>query len=139
MDIERLRNKRHLNVQEQVLLRKHSVLKGAKYWRENESAVPDEIKKILIEKKIDINKSIFIDYSRNSPGCYTDDGIILDQNKRFFEFQIDVVENQIQDIIWDDITKNLDLSHKKAGSGPTRFYLALEVQEELNREGLEYF
>ncbi len=110
MDIESLKNKRQLNVQEQNALEKHYIMSAAKYWREN--PIPAALKKFFIEKGIDLEKSIILDYSQNSPGCSTDFGTILTSEGKFFKFDMDLKKNKkkiIEIYEWQDITDKINL------------------------------
>ena len=119
-----------MNVQEQTALRKHAVLQEARYWRNH--SLPSLVEEFFISKGIDLSLSILFKYEQNFPGCGSDIGMILTQDQRFYEFDLDVQGKSILVDAWQDITDDLDLSHTRAGSGPTSYYLALEVQKEIN-------
>ena len=57
-NIEKLKNQRRLNVQEQIELKKDSILKGARYWRDN--GVPEPLKKVFAENGIEIIKINYV-------------------------------------------------------------------------------
>ena len=133
MDIEALKKKRQLNVQEQNALEKHYIMAAAKYWRKN--PIPTAIINLCKSKGIDIDKSLLLRYSQDFPGCSTDFGVILTPEGKFIEFDMDL-SNDREKIIeiyeWKDITNKTEIMKSKPGTGSTWGYLALQVQTELN-------
>jgi len=134
-DIERLKRKRQLNVQEQIVLKKHSIKTFAQYWRQHDLPIP--LMQLLASKNIDMNTSILIVYNHDFPGGYTDEGIIVTPKGRFLEFWIDLNEDRTQLIDlgrWKDITDEYEINGHKKGIGKTYGFLVLEVLEELNNK-----
>ena len=134
MDIEKLKNKRQLNVQEQNALDKHRILSEATYWRKN--GIPTPLRIALEKKGIEVEKSIFLNYEQDFPGISTDDGTVLTPNKEFFEFEMDLNKDRTQLIEfyrWENITSNVEVQKNKAGIGSTSGFLSLEVLSELNK------
>ena len=134
MDIDQLKKKRQLNVQEQNALLKDKLLNEAGHWRKN--GIPPGLESILLAKWIDPNSSILLEYEQNFPGCSTDEGIILTKENRFFEFDIDLTserENVIEVYRFEEITEDYEISEHRPGTGATWGYLAIQVLSELNR------
>ncbi|WP_300433025.1 hypothetical protein [uncultured Thalassolituus sp.] len=134
MDIEYLKKKRQLNVQEQNALEKHRIYQEASYWRKN--GIPKGLTIALEEKGVDTAKSILLQYEQDFPGVSTDEGIILTPDARFYEFEMDLDENRskvIELYLWDDVTSKVEINEHKPGTGSTWGFLALEVLHELNR------
>ena len=134
MDIEKLKNKRQLNVQEQNALVKHGIASEAKFWRKH--GVPTPLRKALEVKGIDIETSIFLDYEQDFPGLSTDEGTILTQDKEFFRFEIDLNKDRTKLIdfyLWENITTTVEVKKNKTGTGSTSGYLSLKVLSELNK------
>lgn len=134
MDIEELKKKRQLNVKEQNALEKHRIYQEASYWRDN--GIPIGLKSALEKKGIDTEKSIYLQYEQDFPGCSTDEGIVLTPEHRFFEFEMDLNAKRTEVIdfhLWEDITLNIEINKHKPGTGATWGSLALEVLSELNK------
>jgi hypothetical protein len=93
-DIERLKNQRRHNVQEQNILTRNSIFIEAKYWREK--GFPAALLRILEEKRINHKTCILIEYEQDYPGCSTDQGIVLTADGDFFEFDADFNESRTE-------------------------------------------
>ena len=133
MNIEQLKKKKQLNVQEQNALKEEQILKEAEYWRK--TPLPLALQKFFQEYGIDVQNAILVDYSQDFPGCSTDEGIILTSEKRFFKFELDFIKDKkkIREVyVWKEITDEIEISGSKPGIGTTWGYLALKVLNELN-------
>ena len=134
MNIDKLKKKRQLNVQEQNALTKHSILSEALHWQKN--GLPQPLKAELELRGINSESSIFLKYEQNYPGLCTDEGIVLTESKEFFEFEADLDfsrENIIEFYSLNNITSKIEVSSHKAGIGATWGYLAIEVLAELKK------
>ena len=134
MDIEKLKNKRQLNVQEQNALDKYRIYREASYWRK--SGIPFGLKSALEEKGIDTNKSIYLQYEQDFPGVSTDEGTVLTPEGRFYEFEMDLNAKRTEVVefyLWEEITSKVEINEHKPGTGSTWGFLALEVISELNQ------
>ena len=134
MDIEKLKKKRQLNVQEQNALDKHRIYQEASNWRNN--GIPKGLKSALEEKGIDTDKSIFLHYEQDFPGVSTDEGTVLTPEGRFYEFEMDLNAKRTEVVelyLLEDITSKVEINKHKLGSGSTWGFLALEVISELNQ------
>ena len=134
MDIAKLKRKRQLNVHEQNALAKHAIFTEASYWRKN--GIPQAIKLALESHGICAETSIFLKYAQNFPGISTDEGMVLTQEKRFYEFEIDRDSQRAHLISFHallDVTASIEINEHKPGTGATWGFLALEVLAELNR------
>lgn len=134
MDIEKLVNKRQLNVQEQNALDKHRIYQEASFWRS--SGTPVGLNSALEEKGIDTSNSIYLQYQQDFPGVSTDEGIVLTPEGRFYEFEMDLNAKRtevVEFFHWEDITSRVEVNEHKPGTGSTWGFLALEVISELNR------
>ena len=135
MNVEKLKNQRRLNVQEQNLVKKDSILKEAKYWRNN--GVPEPLKKVFKENKIELDESIILEYEQNFPGLSTDEGIVLTPKGKFYEFDADLNNDRTELIelySFTDISNRFEIDEYKKGIGKTYGFLALEVLNELNEK-----
>mgnify|MGYP000622153222 CR=1 FL=1 len=133
MDIEKLKRKRQLNVQEQNYVTEYRILSEASYWRKN--GLPKGLSTLIKIKGIDEEKCIVIDYMQDYPGCSTDEGIIVTEEGRFFEFEMDLSKNkeQIEELyIWNDVTESIHICKSDKGTGSSRGYLILKVLKILN-------
>ena len=134
MDIEKLKKKRQLNVQEQNTLDKFRIYREASIWRNN--GIPIGLKSALEEKGIDTDKCIFLHYAQDFPGVSTDEGTVLTPDGRFYEFEMDLNVNRTEVVefyYWKDVTSKVDINEHKPGTGATWGFLALEVISELNQ------
>ncbi|WP_196889836.1 hypothetical protein [Aureivirga sp. CE67] len=130
-----MKNKRRLNVQQQIELKKDSILKEAKYWRENR--IPKPLEKIFSEKGIEIDQSILLNYEQDFPGICTDEGLILTSEKVFYKFEADLNSEKTELIelyLFIDISDQFEINEHKKGIGKTYGFLAIEILNELNRK-----
>ncbi len=133
MDIELLKNKRQLNVQEQNALTEHGIVHEAKYWRSK--GLPEALKLFLGSKGINILRCIVLDYNQDFPGCSTDFGKILTEDSRFYKFNMDMTPDRkkITELYeWREITAFTDVSKSKPGTGATWGFLAIKTLMKLN-------
>lgn len=134
MDIEKLKKKRQLNVQEKNILEKHRIFTEASYWREN--GVPVALKAAIEQKGVNVDNSIFLQYEQDFPGVSTDEGTILTPDGEFFEFEMDLNDSRtklVEFYVWENITSNVEINEHKPGTGSTWGFLALQVLSELNQ------
>ena len=134
MDIEKLKSKRQLNVQEQNALDKHKIISEALYWRKH--GIPIGLKNALESKGVNTEKSVYLNYEQDFPGVSTDEGIVLTPEGRFFEFEMDLTRDRsrlLEFCLWEEKTQTIEISGRKPGSGATWGFLALEVLSELNQ------
>lgn len=134
MDIEKLKQKRQLNVQEQNALLKDKLLNEARYWRLN--GIPAGLDCVLKSKGIDCRTSVFLEYEQDFPGCSTDEGIVLTNDNHFFEFDIDLSSDRkslVEVYRFEDITEDYEISEHQPGTGATWGFLAIQVLSELSR------
>ncbi len=133
--IARLTKQRRLNVQEQIAVKKDSVLKEAKYWRDN--GVPEPLMKVITEYGIEIEKSLILEYEQDYPGLSTDEGMILTEEAKFYEFIADLNSDRTELIelySFVDVSDRFEIEQHKKGIGKTYGFIAMEVLKELNKE-----
>lgn len=134
MDIEKLKRKRQLNVQEQNALLKHSIVKEAIYWREN--GIPVGLQIAFAGKGINTENCILLNYAQDFPGVSTDEGMALTPDGEFYEFEMDLNKTRTEIIDfhhWENVTSNIEINERKAGTGATWGFLALQAIAELNK------
>ncbi|HAS44009.1 MAG TPA: hypothetical protein DCS93_26260 [Microscillaceae bacterium] len=134
-DIKKFLGKRQFNVQEQVARKKQGIKRFAQYWRQHD--LPAPLMQLLASKNIDINTSILIEYDQDYPGRNTDEGIILTEEGKFFEFEADLDPDRTRLItleLWEDVSHRYEINGRKKGIGKTFGFLALEVLKELNNK-----
>lgn len=134
-NIDKLKNQRRLNVQEQIALKKDLILNESKYWREN--GIPKPLENICKEKGIEIDRSIIFEYEQDYPGISTDQGIILTPEGAFYEFDADLNDNRTELIelySFVDVSDRFEIAEHKKGIGKTFGFLAMEVLTELNKK-----
>ena len=134
-NIEKLKNQRRLNVKEQIAVKKDSILKEAKYWREN--GVPKPLIKVFNENGIEIEESIILEYQQDFPGISTDEGIILTEKGKFYEFDADLNDDRTKLIAlysFVDVSDRFEIEEHKKGIGKTYGFIAMEVLKELNKK-----
>ncbi len=132
-NIEQLKNQRRLNVQEQTIVKKDSILQEAKFWRDNE--VPEPLKNVFIKNGIEIEKSIILEYKQDFPGISTDEGIILSEEGKFYEFDMDLNLDRtalIELYSFIDVSDRFMVEEHQKGIGKTYGFIAMEVLRELN-------
>ena len=134
MDIEKLKTKRQLNVQEQNALDKHRIFEEAFYWRTN--GIPVGLKKALERKGIDTDNCIYLQYEQDFHGVSTDEGTVLTPEGKFYEFEMDLNKDRTEVVefyLWEEVTSKIEINKHKLGTGSTWGFLALEVISELNQ------
>ena len=133
MDIEKIKNKRQLNVQEQNAILKNTIYSEAEYWRNN--GLPHALKSAIEEKGISLATSIVLEYEQNFPGCSTDYGIVLTNDGNFYKFEMDLSNDRstlLHFYIWENINSEIEVNKNLKGTGASWGYLAQEVLNELN-------
>ncbi|WP_020531063.1 hypothetical protein [Flexithrix dorotheae] len=144
-DIERLKRKSHLNVQEQIFLRKIRIKTTAEYWRKK--GVPKCFSDFLAQKGINTEKMMVFAYNEDddyqfsyndfneNESRYSDYGTILTEDKIFFDFEVEFNRDRtllVKLNYLNDVTSNYEISQHKKGIGKTDGFLALEVLDEIN-------
>ena len=133
MDIEKLKKKRQLNVQEQNALERHRIFIEASYWREN--GIPVALEAALKNKGIDTKRSIYLEYEQDFPGISTDEGTVLTPEGQFYKFEMDLNVSRTEVVefhVWENITSKVETKERKPATGATWGFLALDVLAELN-------
>ena len=134
MDIEKLKSKRQLNVQEQNVLEGHRIYSEADYWRTN--GIPIGLQAALESKNVCIAKSVYLNYEQDFPGASTDEGTVLTPDQKFYLFEMDLTKDRselVEFYLWEEITDKVAINSSKPGTGKTWGYLALQVLSELNQ------
>lgn len=134
-DIEKLSRKRQRNVQEQITLTKHGIKTQAQYWRQE--GLPLPLIQLFETKGVDVKTSIVLWYDQDFPGSSTDEGLLLTEDGRFFEFDVDLNPERSQLVelyLWEDVSHRYEINGHKKGLGKTYGFLAMEVLQELNQE-----
>jgi len=134
-NIDKLKNQRRLNVQEQNILIKDGILKSAKYWRVK--GIPKPLRQVFEKKGIDFSSLIILDYEKDVFGGSTDEGIFLTVDKVFYEFDADLNADETELIelyVLRDVSHRYEINEHQKGIGKTYGFMALEVLNELNEE-----
>lgn len=133
MKLEELKLKRQLNVNEQILLKKHYIQEKAKFWREKE--LPEPIKSLLEEYSINSDTCIVLQYDQDLIWGSTDEGLLLTEEGRFYEFDADLTKDKsklIELYSFIEVTAQYSIKDKVKGCGKTEGFIAMEVLKELN-------
>lgn len=127
-EINRLKKKRQLNVQEQIVLRKNYIKSSAEFWRKN--GLPKCIQNTLIEKKITVDKIMVFEYNEDydydniidefeeNESFYIDSLTIITEDKKFIELEVELNKNRtllIELNFWKDVTEKYEISEHKKG------------------------
>jgi hypothetical protein len=137
LDIEALRKKRQLNVQEQNALALHRVYQTASWFRANLSEVPLPIVEFLTSGGIDLTTAVDVDFEDMTmlglDGMYR--GLIVTAEGHFWRWElalnnarsaIDSVEE------WRDVTTEYPVSEHLPGTGVSYGFMCLAVLAKLN-------
>lgn len=136
-DIKKFLEKRQFNPQKQVTTKKEGIKRFAQYWRQHD--LPTPLMQLLASKNIDMHTSILIEYDQDFPGGNTDEGIILTEEGKFFEFGVNLDLDRTRLItleLWEEVSHRYKINGgetEKKGVSKTFGFLALEVLRELNQ------
>lgn len=131
-DIERLKKKRQLNVQEQNTLTEYGLRTEASYWRSH--ALPKALYDEGLARGIDWDNSIILDLDIDFPGMPSLFGILLSQEETFIRFEIGTDEehkNVLTVEEWSDWTSKQNLNLHNRGKGMGWGAQALIIRREL--------
>lgn len=126
-----LSKRRQLNVQEQNQLTEHSIREHVRYWREN--SLPVALICTGQARGIDWSRSIVLELEIDFPGMPRLFGLLLSQDERFIQFEIDTDEQHRVPISvdeWDDVTDRHNTNLHNRGIGAGYGALALKVFHE---------
>lgn len=133
VDIDRLLNKRQLNVQEQNALIAHRLMGNAKHWLA--TGVPVALARYGESKGINWSETVILELEIDFPGMPRLFGLLLTHAEQFIAFGIDTdsahrhVESVDQ---WEDVSVRLDYSISKRGTGKGFAAIALQVRRKLH-------
>jgi hypothetical protein len=124
---------RKLNVQEQNALVEDAIRREAMHWRQN--ALPEALKVTGLERGVQWEKSIVVDLDIDFPGMPKLCGLLLTQDERFVDFEIDTdttygVVESVE--IWEDVTAIQNTNPRNRGFGAGRGAIAIKVLRALN-------
>jgi hypothetical protein len=124
---------RQLNVQQQNAIVANGIRRTASYWRLN--GVPEALKIAGLERGVNWNKSIVVDLDIDFPGMPSLFGLLLTQDEKFINFEIDTDEShkRLRKVeCWNDVSEKQNTNFHNQGIGAGRGALALKVLRELN-------
>lgn len=130
MDIEALRRKKQLNVQQQNALTKHRIREIAERFRNDPESLP-WLSMVLANNGLSSLEGILVELSViPSQGEDVASGRWLTESERFFEFEI-LLSSQghaLQETsVWREATSEINQSAHNRGTGRSFGCLALEV------------
>jgi hypothetical protein len=133
MDIDKLKNKRQLNVQEQNALTQHYIEQDAIYFRRNKD-LPQILLDYFVSRGIDLEQVSFdrMQYGGEVEGYR---GLWLTRNHHFISYLIflDETDSQIDEIDeWMDITDEIEVSAHARGLGNTYGQLCINALHKIN-------
>lgn len=133
LNIEQLRNKRQLTVQEQNLLKKHSILRTALSFRANKEPW---VNSVLQLKQLNPQQGILVECSSVICGEQVEfaSAIWLSVNQVFYSMEAIITASPYELIeleCFADITTKISISSHEKGIGKSFGALALEVLVEL--------
>ncbi|MHB0756990.1 hypothetical protein [Polaribacter sp. M15] len=134
-NITNLKSQRRLNVQEQILLKKNLIVENTKLWKK--SKIENQLSEFFNEKGINSDKSIMLEFIEEYFGGNTVEGIILSENEKFYEFEIELNKkrNEIVEILlFEEISYKFEIKNNKKGIKKTNGLLGIEVLNELKNE-----
>jgi hypothetical protein len=137
LDIEALRRKRALNVQEQNALVQHQLLQAATWFRTHLDEIPSPIREFLASRGINLHTAIDVCYtdmtSLGLDGIYS--GLIITSDGRFWRWELALDENRsaIEAVEkWCDVTSKYPVSEHVRGTGKSYAFMCLTVLRQLN-------
>ena len=134
-NITNLNSQRRLNVQEQILLKKNLILENTKLWKK--SKIENKLSEFFNEKGIDSDKSIMLEFIEEYFGGNTVEGIILSENEKFYEFEIELNKKRnkiVEILLFEEISYKFEIKNNKKGIKKTQGLLGIEVLNELKNE-----
>lgn len=124
---------RQLNVQQQNALVEDSIRREAMHWRQN--PLPEALKVSGLERGIQWERSIIIDLDIDFPGEPRLIGLLLTQDERFIDFEIDTdaAHEVVASVeVWEDVTTAQNTNRRNRGIGAGRGAIAIKVLQSLN-------
>ncbi|WP_150427886.1 hypothetical protein [Dechloromonas sp. CZR5] len=125
-----MRKPRQLNVQQQNARTLRSLRETAEYWRTH--PVPEALLRASQQRTVDLSKAVVIDLEIDYPGIQGMFGVLLTQNERFIEFEIDNGDSEPEVYEWRDVTDSQNLGKHNRGIGVGAGALAIQVLHALN-------
>lgn len=129
MDIQRLLKKRQLNVQEQNALDAYRLERCALAWR-NEG-VPVALMECARARGVDWAATVVLQLEVDFPGMSSLFGLLLTQDERFIEFEIDTdpAHQRVESLeCWQDVSDTLNHSTRNRGTGQGFAAIAKQVR-----------
>ena len=137
-NIERLKNKKQKNVQEQNCLDRNTVLECSLNYR-NKDPLPKALNYLFEAFGINLQKDALLWHDRMPCGGFTIPyrGSWLTREHRFIEYEVflDPKDEAVVSIEeWNDITDSVEISAHSRGTGKTHGMLCIEVLNEINQK-----
>lgn len=132
MDIQRLLKKRQLNVQEQNALDAYRLEREARAWR-NEG-VPVALMDYAQAQGVDWTATVVLQLQVDFPGMPSLFGMLLTQDERFIEFEIDTdpAHQRVESLeCWQDVSDALNHSTRNRGTGQGFAAIAKQVRRQV--------
>jgi len=137
MDIDKLKSKRQLNVQEQIALTQHNIEQCAIFFRKNKD-LPQVLLDYFVTQDINLDQDILVSYDRMYYGGEVAgyQGLWLTCNHHFIRYLIflDEEDSVIEEIDeWKDITDEIEVSAHARGRGSTYGQLCVNALNKINQ------
>lgn len=136
-DIDELRKRRQLNVQQQNLLEEDAIRKSATWFRTHLHEVPAPIRSFLAAHGIDLQSAVDVEFSDlrdvGLSGFYR--GLVVTADARFWRWELllDDAHSAIESVEeWRDVTSEHRPDDHVRGTGRNYASLCLTVLRELN-------
>ena len=124
---------RKLNVQQQNAVVEDLIRREAMHWREN--PLPEALKLSGLERGVQWERSIIIDLCIDFPGMPRLSGLLLTQDERFVDFEIetDSAHRVVESVeAWEDVTATQNTNERNRGIGAGSGAIAIKVLRGLN-------
>jgi hypothetical protein len=140
IDLEKLKNKKQLNVQEQNALSQYYIEQNAVHFRHHKD-LPPVLLAYFESQHIDLNRDILLWYDKMPYGGPTDGyrGLWLTQKYRFIKYLIflDESDREIDEVDeWKDVTNEIEVNAHTKGRGNSYGQLCINVLNKINDKQL---
>ena len=134
MELDQLRTKRQLNVQQQNMLTEHEIEAADRWFKANLQSIPSPILALFESMEIVVSESCFPLFQCLSDlglaHCYS--GLILSQCQVFYQWELELSDDEKSIAYleeWKNVSCDYPITEHLRGRGKSFGFLCLKVQQ----------